>query len=370
MKKLLFLMALLLPMGAWADDENVVAERSWTGPSWFNAEGTEATSGMTAEGVTITNPIEQNEYWTPQMCVVDGITLQKEHNYIVHITAKVPSGGLLYVQLGSWEDDGDDNIYYDRNVNIEASSEFQDIEILFDDFPVDTKKGHVLFQTGYITGTSTVQYVSVTDVTDEEKIIKELDLTGPLWFKDEGTGATCGMTTDGVTITNPAKQSQYWSPQMSVLDNFELQKYHAYKVVINAKIPSDGILYAQLGAWGDTEKEEENIYEDVGIIVEASEEFQDLEFSYNKYPVNSENAHVLFQNGYIPGTCTIKSVKVIDLDVDLGDANKDGKVDKEDITALVDLILSDTYYVKADINKDFKVDAADLVELVSVILKK
>lgn len=364
MKKLFFFLALLLPIGAWAD-ETVIAERDWTGPSWFNGEGTDATCGMTAEGVTITNPIEQSDYWTPQMCIVDGITLQEGHTYKVLITAKVPSGGVLYVQLGSWEDDSDDNIYYDRNVNIEASSEFQDIEILFDDFPVDTKKGHVLFQTGYITGTSTVQYVSVTDVTDEEKIIKELDLTGPLWFKDEGTGATCGMTTDGVTITNPAEQSQYWSPQMNVLDNFKLKKYHSYKVVINAKIPSNGLLMVQLGIWGDTE--EENIYEDVGTYVEASEEFQDLEFTYNKYPANSEKCHVLFQNGLIPGTCTIKSIKVIDLDADLGDANNDGQVDKEDITALADLILSDTYYTKADMNKDGKVNAADIVLLTNEI---
>ena len=367
MKKLFFFLALLLPIGAWAD-ETVIAERDWTGPSWFNGEGTDATCGMTAEGVTITNPIEQSDYWTPQMCIVDGITLQEGHTYKVLITAKVPSGGVLYVQLGSWEDDRDYNIYYDQDVDVEASSEFKEIEVFFYGFPADTKKGHVVFQTGYITGTCTVKNVQVFDITDEEKIIKELDLTGPLWFKDEGTGATCGMTTDGVTITNPAEQSQYWTPQMSVLDNFKLKKYHSYKVVINAKIPSNGLLMVQLGIWGDTE--EENIYEDVGTYVEASEEFQDLEFTYNKYPANSEKCHVLFQNGLIPGTCTIKSIKVIDLDADLGDANNDGQVDKEDITSLADLILSDTYYTKADMNKDGKANAADIVLLTNEINKE
>ncbi len=79
---------------------------------------------------------------------------------------------------------------------------------------------------------------------------------------------------------------------------------------------------------------------------------------------------MLFQNGLIPGTCTIKSIKVIDLDADLGDANNDGQVDKEDITALADLILSDTYYTKADMNKDGKVNAADIVLLTNEINKE
>ena len=206
MKKLLLLMAILLPMGVWADDEKVIAERSWTGPSWFNGEGTDATCGMSSEGVTITNPEVQSEYWTPQMCVIDGITLLQGHDYKVLITAKVPSGGPLYVQLGSWEDNGDDNIYYDQGLGLEASSEFQNIELVFNGFPANTKKGHVLFQTGFITGTCTVQNVKVIDVTGEEEIIEELDLTGPYWFKDEDTGATCEMTSEGVAVTNPAVQ--------------------------------------------------------------------------------------------------------------------------------------------------------------------
>ena len=363
MKKLLFLMALLLPMGVWADDETVIAERSWTGPSWFNAEGTEATSGMTSEGVTITNPTEQRDYWKPQMCVVDGIILKEEHNYKVLITAKVPSGGRLYVQLGSWEDDGD-NIYYDRSVDVEASNEFQNIEVLYNGFPADTKKGHVVFQTGLITGTCTVKNVQVIDITtDEEEIIEELDLTGPYWFNDEGTGATCAMTPEGVAITNPEEQAALWKPQMSVLENFKLNKYHSYKVIINAKIPSDGYLQVQLGSW------ENDCLKDIPYFAEASDDFQDIEIVYEYFPIFAEDGHVVFQTGGIVGTCIVKSVKIIDLDSDLGDANDDGKVDIEDIMAIAELILSDTYYVKADTNKDGVVDASDLVLLINAIKK-
>ena len=358
MKKILFLMALLLPMGVWADDEAVIAERNWTGPSWFNDEGTQATCGMTAEGVTITNPEVQSQYWTPQMCVVDGITLQEGHNYKVLITAKVPSGGQLYVQLGSWEDDAESNIYYDQMAEFEVSSEFQDIEILFDGFPAFTKKGHVVFQTGFITGTCTVQKVEVIDVTDEEEIVKELDLTGPYWFNDEDTGATCEMTAEGIAVTNPEVQESLWKPQMSILENIKLKKYHSYKVIVNAKIPSDGYLQVQLGTWG------KECLKDIYYSVQASEDFQDLEFEYDNFPLYAEDGHVLFQNGGIAGTCIVKNVKVIDLDADLGDVNADGNVDKEDIIALAELILNGTYNANADINKDDKVNALDLVELI------
>ena len=351
-------MALLLPMGVWADDETIIAERNWTGPSWFNDEGTQATCGMTAEGVTITNPEVQSQYWTPQMCVVDGIILQEGHNYKVLITAKVPSGGPLYVQLGSWEDDADSNIYYDRMVELEASSEFQDIEMLFGDFPAFTKKGHVVFQTGFITGTCTVKNVQVIDVTNEEEIIEELDLTGPYWFNDEDTGATCEMTAEGIAITNPEVQESLWKPQMSILEKFELKKFHSYKVIINAKIPSDGLLQVQLGTWG------KDCLKDIFYSVKASEDFQDLEFVYEDFPLYAEDGHVVFQNGGIAGTCIVKNVKIIDLDPGLGDVNTDGKVDKEDIIALADLILNDTYKANADMNKDGKVNAVDLVELI------
>ena len=65
----------------------------------------------------------------------------------------------------------------------------------------------------------------------------------------------------------------------------------------------------------------------------------------------------------------IKSTVTITV-TNLGDANNDGEVDKADILALVDLIMSDTYYAKADMNKDGKVNAADLVLLTNTINKK
>ena len=104
MKKLLFLMALLLPIGAWADDETVIAERDWTGPIWLgDAEEFNATSKLTADGVEITNPSVQEDYWKPQATILEGITLQKGHSYKVMINAKIPTDGDLSVQLGTWE---------------------------------------------------------------------------------------------------------------------------------------------------------------------------------------------------------------------------------------------------------------------------
>jgi hypothetical protein len=53
-----------------------------------------------------------------------------------------------------------------------------------------------------------------------------------------------------------------------------------------------------------------------------------------------------------------------------GDANTDGNVTKEDITALANLIMSDAYNANADMNNDGKVNAVDLVLLTNTINKK
>ena len=115
------------------------------------------------------------------------------------------------------------------------------------------------------------------------------------------------MTANGLTITNPKVQDEAWTPQTQVLKNAKLQKNHTYKVIVNAKIPSDGDLQMQLGSWGNGE------WWDQSIPVTASSDFQDFEFLYKDYPVNAEDGHVLFQNGHIAGTCVVRNVRILDM---------------------------------------------------------
>ena len=55
------------------------------------------------------------------------------------------------------------------------------------------------------------------------------------------------------------------------------------------------------------------------------------------------------------------------------DVNEDGKIDNNDLQAIVDYIMGkaseDFIWQKADINGDGKVDAADVVKVVSIIKK-
>jgi len=312
-KKLLFLMALLLPMGVWADDdEKVIAERDWTGPIWLgDAEEFNATSKLTADGLEITNPSVQEDYWKPQAYILEGITLQKGHSYKVMINAKIPADGDLSVQLGTWENGNFEGgiDYVDKFVPVKASTDFKNIEVIYDDFPVDAINGHVVFQNGLIKGTCVVKYVKVTDITRPKEGYFEETFHGPYWFDGEGVGATYEMTAEGLAITNPKVQAELWTVQTQIIKNAPLRKGHTYKVIVNAKIPSDGELQVNLGNWADN-----GVINNLAIPVKASSDFQDYVFVCQDYQVDAVGeSFVLFQNGGIAGTCVVKNVQVVDI---------------------------------------------------------
>ena len=285
--------------------EGIVADENWAGPYWFGEEGIGATYGITSEGLAINNPKVQEKYWTPQTQVIYNAKLHKGHSYKVTVTAKIPKSGVLYIQLGSWKD----GYYSDIPFNVQAGNDFQTFEAEYEDFPVDAEDGHVLFQTGKIAGTSIVRNVELIDMTDGWKVIAERDWTAPYWLGDDGIGATYEMTADGLAINNPKVQENYWTPQTQVVKNAKLQKDHTYKVIVNAKIPSDGYLLAQLGTWSI-----DDACIDQMTSATASD-FKDYEFLFTDYPFDAEDGHVLFQNGYIAGTSVVRSVRVFDLGV-------------------------------------------------------
>ena len=298
MKKLLFFLALLLPIGAWAD-EVLVASQDWVTP-WFDNGGTNATCALTADGIAITNPKVQTDIWTPQTVISEGaLTLKKDHYYIVRLTIKVPSDGTAFVHLGSWEyNDG-----YDVPLN--ASDDFQVIDIEFNEYRYNVDAGHILFQTGFIKGTTVVQNVQVLDVTNGETLLAEKNWISPFWFADEGSGATCEMVADGVAITNPKVQSEHYAPQTEVLQGAKLQENHTYKVIVEAKIPSNGELQINMGN-GD-------YYEQYSVPVTASKDFQNIEVMFNDFPETLDNVRVLFQNGGIKGISIVRYVQINDL---------------------------------------------------------
>ncbi len=298
MKKLFFFLALLLPIGAWAD-EVLVASQDWVTP-WFENGGTNATCALTADGIAITNPKVQTDMWTPQTEICWGnLTLKKDHYYIVRLTIKVPSNGTYFMHLGSWEsNDGCD-------FTLNASDDFQVIDLKFDEYHYNVDDAHVLFQSGYVKGTTVIQNVQVLDVTNGETLLAEKNWISPFWFADEGSGATCEMVADGVAITNPKVQSEHFAPQTEVLQGAKLQENHTYRVIVEAKIPSNGELQINMGN-GD-------YAEQYSVPVTASKDFQNIEVMFNDFPNTLDNVGVLFQNGKIKGTSIVRYVQINDL---------------------------------------------------------
>ena len=300
MKKLLLSLALLMPTMAWASD-TTIAEKDWSLGSWLiSNEDVGATCKMTSDGLAITNPGVQEEAWTPQAIVLDGFSLTKGRDYTVRLKVMIPASGKLQVNMGGWE------FYEQYVVSVKKKTASQVIDVDFPEYG-ETFEGdaHVLFQNGKIKGTTVLQEIQVLDVTTGDTT---LVAENQFWFGDEETGATCKVTDNGLSIKNPQVQTDHWTPQTLVLQNFKLQKSHTYKVIFDAKVPSSGYLYAQLGHWAD-----EGYINDIPIWVEGSNEFQDYEFYFENFPVDAEDGHVLFQNGGIKGTCVLRSVRVIEV---------------------------------------------------------
>ena len=298
MKKLFFFLALLLPIGAWAN-EVLVASQDWVTP-WFDNGGTNATCALTADGIAITNPKVQTDMWTPQTEIcVGNLTLKKDHYYIVRLTIKVPSNGTYFMHLGSWES------YDECDFTLNASDDFQVIDLKFDEYHYNVDDAHVLFQSGYVKGTTVIQNVQVLDVTNDETLLVEKNWISPFWFDDGGTGATCEMVADGVAITNPKVQSELYTPQTEVLQGAKLEENHTYKVIVEAKIPSNGELQVNMGN-GDFQQQ-------YSVPVTASKEFQNIEVMFNDFPETLDNVRVLFQNGGIKGISIVRYVQINDL---------------------------------------------------------
>lgn len=167
MKKQLLLSVLMsLPVMIMGQSQSgvVVAEKDWTGVAeysgWFGpGDDSGATMDMVADGVAITNPAVQEQYWTPQATVITGASLEKDHNYIVRITAKIPSNGQVGLVLGNWG--GGDECF----VDVSGSDNFQVIDVDFPDLYLDCNgDGLVLFRVGKIIGTSIVKKIQIIDL--------------------------------------------------------------------------------------------------------------------------------------------------------------------------------------------------------------
>ena len=138
-------------------------------PYWFgSSEGTDATAEATADGIALMNPRKQDQIWTPQTVVTaDAFTVEEDHNYLVVIEVKVPAGeGTYQVQLGSWATN------FQKEVPVVGNDDWQTLEIEFPEYggTTDENAAHVVFQNGWVVGTSVVKSVKVYEVSEETAI--------------------------------------------------------------------------------------------------------------------------------------------------------------------------------------------------------
>ena len=159
--------------------------------------------------------------------------------------------------------------------------------------------------------------VSNTDLSNQrqtiadDKIVAQKDWTGeanlPGFVEFADNQGSANMVNDGISI-NVKYTSNYWQPQLSVLDGFNLKAGVNYKVVVVAKFPGDGQLQINMGSWENNKQ--------YNFPVKATGDFQEVvcEFPQNgeSYGADITNAHVLFQCGNFLGTTIVKSVKVIE----------------------------------------------------------
>ena len=172
MKKLFTLVAMAL-MAVGANAQTTIWEENLAGldavPYWFgSSEGTDATAEATADGIALMNPRKQDQIWTPQTVVTaDGFTVEEDHNYKVIIEVKVPAGeGTYQVQLGSWATN------FQKEVPVVGNDDWQTLEIEFPEYggTTDENAAHVVFQNGWVVGTSVVKSVKVYEVSEETAI--------------------------------------------------------------------------------------------------------------------------------------------------------------------------------------------------------
>jgi hypothetical protein len=107
MKKLLTIVVMAL-IAINANARTLLYEKDWTGgfegnfPSWYQfGENQEGSVTSDPNGVAITVGSLSGKLWQPRAIVLNDVTLEKDCDYIVKVTAKFPGNGALMISVGT-----------------------------------------------------------------------------------------------------------------------------------------------------------------------------------------------------------------------------------------------------------------------------
>ena len=168
MKKAFFtIISAFLPLLAMGQTPtgSLIAEKDWTGgfegdypmSSQF-AEGQVGFVTSLPDGVAITVGTQTGELSQPEVQVLEGATLEKDHSYKVIVTAKFPCEGKLQIVMG--KQDGSEH----NSADVKAATDFQDVEVEFPNFAHAAEgDGSVLLHCGDFLGTTIVKKIQIIE---------------------------------------------------------------------------------------------------------------------------------------------------------------------------------------------------------------
>ena len=145
------------------NDVNLIYSMNWEGVDYPMTDiSPDDPWKTTNEGLAIYNP-EKQEYAGSTWTIISGggFSLEKNHDYVVRLTMKVPSDGTYQVNMGSWATN------VNTQVPVTGSDDFQIIDAEFPLFASDAENVegletcHVILQNGWVVGTTVIKKVEV-----------------------------------------------------------------------------------------------------------------------------------------------------------------------------------------------------------------
>lgn len=334
MKKLLIIVAMVL-IAISASAQTSLLKVSYEGgvePNWWPEGKNPLIVEPTSEGLALTNPrpVDWERIWWSEMALTDDcLTLQKNHHYVVRLTVKVPhflhssgrDGGSYTVRLGSWEK------WYQYVVTVSGGDDYQVIDVEFPDFPREVDgNGHVIIKTVGVVGITIVKEVEVFEepipespVVDGMKLLSKKNWEGVdvnfYWdYMESVNDCDVEGTDEGLAITNPTLKGEIWTPQVTVANEFDLERNHNYIVRLTLKVPSDGIYQVRMGNWDASFLAE--------VLLAGSDDWQVIDVQFPDFggDIKSEMVDSLFENafvilgcGWVVGTTVVKEVEVYEV---------------------------------------------------------
>ena len=127
-------------------------------PFYRMAEPEGTSFNVNGGALVVQNTVEQANMWDLQPFIADFITVTEGNNYVVRITYKSTVAGNAWLNFGTWNN-GNMPKY---GFPIEKTDAYTTVDIEFPNatFSAD-KNAHVLFQSGKLVGTITIQKVEV-----------------------------------------------------------------------------------------------------------------------------------------------------------------------------------------------------------------